>query len=70
MVRETRNLIHKKQERIQLKHGIPKATDLKEGVMELRITEEGIVLYVLVNRIVYKSNFIKATESDGIEIIF
>ena len=70
MNREIRNLIHKKQEGIKIKNGIPRASDLKEGVMELRITKEGVVLYVLINKVVYKNNFIKTTELDGIEIIF
>ena len=70
MNREIRNLIHKKQEGIKIKNGIPWASDLKEGVMELRITKEGVVLYVLINKVVYKNNFIKTTELDGIEIVF
>ena len=54
MTRQERIALHKKQERLQVKSGVPSATDLKEGVPVLRSTIEGVVEYTLFNNIIYK----------------
>jgi len=46
MIRDVRNLLHKKQERLQIKDGVPLISELQEGVPVLRKTPEGIVEYV------------------------
>ena len=45
MDRNLRNLIQKKQERVSIKTGAPSLNDIKESAMELRFTNEGLVLY-------------------------
>ena len=59
--REERVNIHKKQERLQVKHGVPSLSDLKEGVPVLRSTGEGVVEYVRYNGVLYKKVFSKST---------
>ena len=54
MTRQDRVNLHKKQERIQIKSGVPIVSDLKEGVPVLRNTTEGIVEYVKYNNILFK----------------
>ena len=54
MTRQERIAIHKKQERIQVKSGIPFNEDLKEGVPTLRSTSEGVVEYVKFNGQIHK----------------
>ena len=54
MTRQERIAIHKKQERIQVKPGIPFKEDLKEGVPTLRSTSEGVVEYVKFNGQIHK----------------
>ena len=46
MTRQERIALHKKQERLQIKSGVPLVSDLKEGVPVLRSTSEGVVEYV------------------------
>jgi len=46
MTRQERIVLHKKQERLQVKDGAPSDADLKEGVPVLRSTSEGVVEYV------------------------
>ena len=46
MTRGERIALHKKQERTQLKLGVPDINELKEGVPVLRATAEGVVEYV------------------------
>ena len=55
MTRQERLALHKKQERIQVKTGVPRAIDLEEGVAVLRFTEEGVVEYVRHNNVLYKN---------------
>ncbi len=52
--RAERIALHKKQERLQIRDGVPSINDLKEGVPVLRSTEEGIVEYVRKNNALYK----------------
>ena len=55
MTRAERIALHKKQERIQVKDGVPSVSDLKEGVPVLRSTTEGVVEYVRHNGVLYKN---------------
>tara|TARA_Y100000310_G_scaffold134402_1_gene133377 strand:- start:611 stop:799 length:189 start_codon:yes stop_codon:yes gene_type:complete len=54
MSRMARTALHKKQERLQVKEGVPAAADLKEGVPVLRSTAEGVVEYVKNKGVLYK----------------
>ena len=54
MTRQDRVNLHKKQERLHVKSGVPLAADLKEGVPALRTTIEGVVEYVKHNGVLYK----------------
>jgi hypothetical protein len=51
---------HQAQRRIQVKPGIPNASDLNDGVPVLRTTREGVVEYVRYNGILYKKVLDKA----------
>jgi len=55
MTRQERIAGHKKQERLQVKSGVPRVADLKEGVPVLRSTTEGVVQYVRHNGVLYKN---------------
>ena len=55
MTRQERIALHKKQERLQVKSGVPMVADLKEGVPVLRSTTEGVVEYVRHNGVLYKN---------------
>ena len=55
MTRQDRNALHKKQERLQVKSGVPIVSALKEGVPVLRSTNEGVVEYVRHNGVLYKN---------------
>jgi len=54
VTRQERIALHKKQERLQVKSGVPIASELKEGVPVLRSTTEGVVEYVRHNGKLYK----------------
>ena len=54
MTRQERIALHKKQERLQVKSGVPSVADLKEGVPVLRSTGEGVVEYVKNNGVLFK----------------
>tara|TARA_Y100000034_G_C6802529_1_gene360096 strand:+ start:456 stop:644 length:189 start_codon:yes stop_codon:yes gene_type:complete len=54
MTRQERIALHKKQERLQVRDGVPSKNDLQEGVPALRKTSEGIVEYVKNNGVVFK----------------
>jgi hypothetical protein len=54
MTRQERISLHKKQERLQVKDGVPDVADLQEGVPILRSTSEGVVEYVKNNGILFK----------------
>ena len=70
MKREVRNLIHKKKEGANsVTKGVPSASELAEGVVSLRFTNEGLVQYVKYNGQLYKREFIKANDKEGIEIL-
>ena len=65
MTRNERISMHKKQERIQVKSGIPQSDDLKEGVPALRLTNEGAVEYVKLNGVLHKKVLDKADDIVG-----
>jgi len=54
MTRGERISLHKKQERLQVRSGVPSTADLKEGVPVLRSTNEGVVEYVKNNGVLFK----------------
>ena len=54
MTRQERVAIHKKQERLQIKGGVPSIAEMKEGVPSIRETNEGIVEYVKVKGVLHK----------------
>ena len=54
MTRQERIALHKKQERVQVKNGVPDKNELREGVPVLRTTTEGVVEYVKHKNVVYK----------------
>jgi hypothetical protein len=54
ITRQERRTIAKKQERLQVKSGVPRVSDLKEGVPVLRSTTEGLVEYVRHSGVLYK----------------
>ena len=55
MTRQERIALHKKQERLQVKDGVPFVAELKEGIPVLRSTSEGVVEYVRHNGVLYKN---------------
>ena len=69
MTRQERVDSHKKQERLQVKDGIPHSSDLKEGVPELRRTPEGIVVeYVRNKGVLHKKVLDREGEGVGSKI--
>ena len=54
MTRQERIALHKKQERLQIKSGVPTLSNLKEGVPVLRSTNDGIVEFVRHNGVLCK----------------
>ena len=59
MLRETRNAIHKKQERLQVGYKEPSISELREGIPVLRATSEGLVEYIRHNGVLYKKVYVK-----------
>jgi hypothetical protein len=60
MNRQERISLHKKQERLQVKDGVPSISELKDGVPVLRSTSQGVVEYVKKNNVLYKKVLDKA----------
>ena len=54
MTRQERVALHKKQERLQVKSGVPSTTEMKEGVPVIRETNEGVVEYVKIKGTLHK----------------
>ena len=54
MTRQERISLHKKQERLQVKKGVPSPSELKEGVPVLTTTAAGAVEYVKTGTTVFK----------------
>jgi hypothetical protein len=61
MTRTERRASHKKQNRLKIMEGAPRAVDLTEGEPEIRLTEEGLVEYVNFRGILYKNIFTRDT---------
>ena len=66
MDRWQRNLLQMKQRKASVKEGIPSVTDLEEGTAVYRTTSEGLVQFIRVNNILYKSVFIRALDFSGV----
>ena len=60
MTRAERLVLHKKQEKLQVKSGAPRVEELTEGVPVLRSTSEGVVEYVRYKSVLYKKILDKA----------
>ena len=54
MTRQERVNLHKKQERMQVKDGVPLLSDLDEGVPVLRRDSQGVTEYVKHKNIMFK----------------
>ena len=54
MTRQERIALHKKQERLLVREGVPSVNELKEGVPVLRATSEGVTEYVKYNGVLHK----------------
>jgi len=55
MTRQERVALHSKQERTHIRNGTPVASDLKDGIYEVRyITGTGLVEFIKHNGILYK----------------
>ena len=59
MKRDVRVLLHKKQERLIIKKGVPNIQELDEGVPVLRQTSDGLVQFIRYNNVLYKQQFTK-----------
>ena len=55
MDRDTRNLIHKKQELIKIKKGTPLRSELSEGIPVFRRTNEGLQQFIKYNNEIYST---------------
>ena len=64
MTRNERNALHKKQERSLVGEGVPNVLELEEGVMALRLTDEGLVQYIRFKSILYKKILDEAIPSE------
>jgi hypothetical protein len=53
--RITRKYSHTKQEKLQVKNGLPEVSQMREGVPILRSTNEGVVQYIRYNGVLYKN---------------
>ena len=60
MTRQERIALHKKQERLQIKKGVPSISEVIEGVPVIRETSEGLVEYYRRGSELYKKILDKA----------
>ena len=60
LTREARLALHKKQERLRIKNGVPQLKELSEGIPEIRRTPEGLIEYIKDKGILYKKLLEKA----------
>ena len=54
--------------KVPYEKGVPKKSELVEGSPVLRLTDEGLVQYVLYNNDLYRRQFLKEGEEEGMEI--
>ena len=52
--KEQRRLLRAKQEKIQVRSGVPLVSDLREGVPVLRSTDDGLYQYVRYNSVLFR----------------
>ena len=62
MNRQDRISLHKKQEVIKLKEGVPSIHELTNGVPTLRSTKDGVIEYVKYNGVLYKNQYKLSTD--------
>jgi len=65
--KEQRRLLRTKQEKIQVRTGVPLVSDLSEGVPVLRSTDSGVYQYVRHNSTLYKVKLDRASDASGVE---
>ena len=63
MRRQDRVNLHRKQETLVLKKGVPDINEMTNGVPTLRVTEEGVVEYVKYNGVMYKNQYKLSTKT-------
>ena len=68
-LRYARTAIHKKSETVHMGRGVPRLSELTDGVPVFRTTSDGLVQYVRVKNIIYKNVFY-ILNSDVFLIIF
>tara|TARA_Y100001973_G_scaffold106489_1_gene184748 strand:+ start:3183 stop:3371 length:189 start_codon:yes stop_codon:yes gene_type:complete len=61
MTREERIALHKKQERMQIGTGVPRVSELTEGVPVIRATSNGLEQYIRHNNQLYKMAYTLVT---------
>ena len=68
MNRHDRLSLHKKQERLQVKDGVPSISELKEGVPVLRSTTDGVVEFVKIKNKLHKKGFTPIGRISDVEV--
>ena len=64
LTRQERVALHKKQERLQVRKGVPSVADMKEGVPELRYVEgAGLTEYTKFNNVLHEKTLDKSNEA-------
>ena len=64
MTRQERVALHKKQERLQVRKGVPSVADMKEGVPELRYVDgAGLTEYTKFNNVLHEKTLDKSNEA-------
>ena len=59
MNRELRNILKVKQDKLNIKRGRPRLSDLSQAVPELRLTRTGLSEYVRIGTTIYQKNYTK-----------
>jgi hypothetical protein len=64
LTRQERVALHKKQERLQVRKGVPSVADMKEGVPELRYVDgAGLTEYTKFNNVLHEKTLDKSNEA-------
>ena len=64
LTRQERVALHKKQERLQVRKGVPSVADMKEGVPELRYVDGGgLTEYTRFNNVLHEKTLDKSNEA-------